>query len=365
MPITIAVGFLLVFQIVLPFSDAWKERANIENMKEDSKVSSEYLKKRAATVITASASSRPVRWKQGYNIGRENPGFGMGYESFGRHASILPTVKGSYCNRNVTESFADTPHCTYFQLVVSNGIVGLCLWIIIILYAVSILGVDGIKNKRLMNVPVGISIISFHMYGIFQSMQYVPMIWSLIFLNLGYTMTLDEKVLPERMRRTAGFMVKVMIFLVLIGGVVYVTDRGSRGLARKYGLKAYALDQDQHNYQGFYPKEKGASGYFRWSGKRGLIRIQRDGLVEIRFDCHTIGVDKEPIGVNISVDDQPVDHLDFRATGSQKWYYRLKKRNKGPHEILMEVSRTWNPKESGISVDNRDLGVAVGEPVFP
>jgi hypothetical protein len=74
---------------------------------------------------------------------------------------------------------------------------------------------------------------------------------------------------------------------------------------------------------------------------------------------------KEPVIVDISVDDQHVNHLVFDGMGSRKWHYWLEKRDSGPHQILIEVSRTWNPRKLGISVDNRDLGVAVGEPEFP
>jgi len=146
----------------------------------------------------------------------------------------------------------------------------------VIFYAMLILIFDLVKNKRLINTPVVISIISFHIYGIFQSMQYIPMIWSLIFLNLGYAMTIDDKVLPERLRRITGVVVKVMIFLVLIGGVVYFTGRGSQDLADKYGLRVYAQDQDWHNYHGFYGKEKWEKGFYRWSGRKGLVKIESE-----------------------------------------------------------------------------------------
>jgi len=99
-------------------------------------------------------------------------------------------------------------------MFVSGGVVGVMLWVLIMGYGLMILMVDLVRNKRLLNVPVIISIISFHIYGIFQSMQYIPMIWMLIFLSLGYAMTIDEKVLPDRVRRITGVLVKVMIFLV-------------------------------------------------------------------------------------------------------------------------------------------------------
>jgi len=416
-PITIAISLLFVFQVVLPLSDALRDKADVKSKGKDSAVTTEYLKKKAATMITASASSRPMRWKQGFNVGRENLGFGMGYESFRWHADILPGVEGSYCNRNVTTSFADTPHCTFYQLFVSGGIVGLCLWMTIILYAMTILIVDLIKNQRLLNIPVVISIISFHMYGIFQSMQYIPMIWSLIFLCLGYTMTIDDGVLPDRIRRFSGILVKVCVIMVAIGAFVYLFDSGSRSLAEKYGLKIYAKDQARDNYLGFYHQEKGPHGNLRWSGEKGLIKVQGNGLVALRFVCNTPGVEKEPVTVNVSVDEECVDKLVFREKGEKKWHYWLDKgrrtgggsqesgvrkrqgtgkdrgrksevtpvehperepgstgqggqeRTEGAesekeHEILVEVSRTWNPRREMGSADNRYLGVIVTEPKF-
>ena len=364
-PITIGISLLLVFQVMLPLSNALKEKSDVKDKGRDSAFTTEYLKKNAVTMLTANASSRPIRWKQGFNVGRENPIFGMGYESYRWHADILPSVEGSYCNRNVTHGFADTPHCIFYQLFVSGGIVGLCLWMMIILFAITILIVDLVRNQRLLNIPVVISIISFHMYGIFQSMQYVPMIWSMIFLCLGYAMTIDEKVLPERLRRITGMGVKVMIFLVLIGGVVYFSGRGSQGLADKYGLKVYAANQGWDNYLGFHDREKGPNGYFRWSEKKGLMKIPEDGFVEIRVNCATPGLAQEPVTVDIRVDDEPIERIVFETAGSRKWYHWLggqRTNNWGVHEILIDVSRTWNPKKLGISSDGRDLGVAVSEP---
>jgi len=156
-------------------------------------------------------------------------------------------------------------------MFVSGGVVGVMLWVLIMGYGLMILMVDLVRNKRLLNVPVIISIISFHIYGIFQSMQYIPMIWMLIFLSLGYAMTIDEKVLPDRVRRITGVLVKVMIFLVLVGGVVYFAGRGSQSLAEKYGLEVYAQEKDWHEYHGFYHREKWGRGVLsvEWEAGKG------------------------------------------------------------------------------------------------
>ena len=138
-------------------------------------------------------------------------------------------------------------------------------------------------------------------------------------------------------------------------------------LAAGYIHKLCRTHQGEDNFEyGYYAYENWEEGRMRWTWRRGGMRIRATGdLFGIKVVvCHTVGLDKKPVAMNISVDGQLVDHLDFRVIGSQKWHYWLKKRNKGPHEILIEVSRTWNPKESGINADNRDLGVAVGEPRF-
>ena len=390
-PITIIISFLIIFQVFMPLSDNLLNREVAKTHSLSSENSSQYIKSQTARIIDP--KNRIRAWTQGLIVGREKLIFGMCYESFCWHANILSSIPKTYYSldeANKDKPVLDTPHNMFLQLFVSGGIVGLCLWMMIVLYAMLILVVDMVKNKRLINIPVVISIISFHIYGIFQSMQYIPMIWSLIFLNLGYAMSIDEKVLPDRVRRAAGWVVKVMVVVVLCGGVVYFMGRGSQDLAEKYGLRAYAQDQDMHNYLGFYSKEEGPSGNFRWSGKEGLMKIHGCGLVEIRFDCHTPGVDQEPVMVDISVDDERVDRLVFEGIGGESWYYwldggegvesrgqlaggseqgaegggRRTEGEKGWHEVLVEVSRTWNPKKLGVSGDVRDLGVAVSEPRF-
>ncbi|HIJ41635.1 MAG TPA: O-antigen ligase family protein, partial [Deltaproteobacteria bacterium] len=277
-PITIGISFLLIFQVLMPLSAYLGEKTGSTGIQERSKASTGLIKSQAGRLLKVGKGGRYYTWGEGLNVGKERPVFGMGYESFNWHANILVDMPESYFHRFYTEAkvnrIDDTPHNIFYQLFVSGGIVGLCLWMVVIFYAMLILIVDLVKNKRLINTPVVISIISFHIYGIFQSMQYIPMIWSVIFLNLGYAMTIDDKVLPDRLRRITGVMVKVMIFLVLIGGVVYFMGRGSQDLADRYGLMVYAQDQDWHDYSGFYQKEKWAGGGYRWSGGKGLVKIE-------------------------------------------------------------------------------------------
>jgi len=391
-PITIAISFLLIFQVFMPLSDSLRNREDSKAPIVSSESTSQYIKAQTARIIDP--SDRFLVWTQGVDVGRESPLFGMGYESFCWHANILAGIAESYYTvnkANKLEIVADDPHNIFLSLFVSGGFAGVGLWALIIGYGLMILVVDLVRNKRLLNVPVIISIISSHIYGVFQSTQYIPMIWFLVFLCLGYAMTLDEKVLPDRIRRIVGYAVKVMMFLVLIGGVVYFVNRGSQGLAEKYGLEVYAKDQDWYKYHGFYDREKWGETYYRWSGAKASVvisgqwslgggqmagvgsrgprvegwRAEDKWVVEFDLQCHTPGVENEPVRVVTSLDGERIDDLWFDKKGSLKRQYYVGKKEAGVgHKFLFEVSRTWNPKRLGVSEDLRDLGVAVSEVRF-
>ena len=358
-------------------------------------------------------SGRLLAWAQGVDVGRESPVLGLGYESFSWHANILSAIPNSYYTIYKNNKYSwvlQTPHNIFVQIFVSGGAVGLCLWLLIAGYAVVILIFDLIRNRRLLNTPVIISIISFHIFGIFQSMQYIPMVWSMIFLCLGYAMTIDEGVLPGRLRRVFGVLTKVSVVLVVISFFVYLGNFESRSLAQKYGLNIYAMDQDRDKFAGFFqPSQRWKYGDYRWSGKKGRVvisgqwsvvsgqkgrdsaqirRLRRlrelgekkkdggQGGVELEFHCRTPGVEEEPVVLTVSHDGKLIDKITFRKKGSVKRRYELwetsevrgrrsevrsqKSEVKGKEErLVLEVSRTWIPHEVLRNFDRRKLGIGV------
>ena len=219
---------------------------------------------------------------------------------------------------------------------------------------------DLVKNKRLLNIPVIISIISFHIYGIFQSMQYIPMIWLLIFLSLGYAMTMDERVLPIRVRRVMGVVTKVSVVLVAIGFFVYLGDFESRSLAQKYGKRIYAMDQDRDRFAGFFePSKRWNYGDYRWFGKKAAVYVPDGGEVALEFHCRTPGLDKDPVILTVFHDGKLMDTISFTKEGSVKKKYELPKTPGEEQELLLEVSRTWIPQEHLGNFDRRKLGIGV------
>ncbi len=378
-PVTIVLSFLLIFYVLMPISDHLKNIGGYKGIQRDASATSKYLKRQTARLVEPSKGGRIYTWGEGYNVGRESPLFGMGYESFCWHANILAkTAESSYHKfYSKLKHIHQTPHSIFVQLFVSGGVVGLSLWVLIIGYTILILIVDLIKNKRLLNIPVIISIISFHIYGIFQTMQYIPMIWLLIFLCLSYAMTIDDGVLPVRVRRTLGILTKISVVMVVIGLFVYLNNFESKSLVTKYGLEIYAMDQERDRFGGFFQHSKRWKyGDYRWSGKKGAIYVPGGGIIELDFRCETPDAEKEPVVLTVSNDGRVLDKISFSKKDTVRRKYELpvtSGNEKGQRseaggrgsedgkeqKLLLEVSRTWNPHKYLGNFDRRDLGVGV------
>ncbi|EFK08080.1 O-antigen polymerase [delta proteobacterium NaphS2] len=394
-PVTIVISFLLVFQVLMPLSGYLGEKkGGNKSVRNASQKSIAYFESQAARIVTVKEGGRYYTWGEGFNVGRECPLFGMGYESFNWHGEVLAGIAGSYFNNFLDSKKSDkihqTPHSIFFQLFVSGGVVGLFLWMLIIAYALVLLIFDLVRNKRLLNIPVVISIISFHIYGIFQSMQYIPMIWLLIFLSLGYAMTIDGAVLPIRLKRVMGLLGKASVVLMVIGFFAYLSNFESRSLAQKYGMRIYAKDQDRDRFAGFFDlsnRKDWQYGDYRWFSKRAALKLD-DGIkgqrskvkgqrysnrrIGLEFYCLTPGLEKEPVVLSVSYGGRVLDQIVFLGEPDRKKGKRKKKPGETvrrqyelpvvpgkERELLLEVSRTWIPHEHLKNFDRRKLGVSV------
>ena len=408
-PITILISFFLIFQVFMPLSDYLKARGDGKGITAKTTATTQYMKNQAFRLIDPGKRGRLYTWSEGYYVGKEAPVYGMGYESFCRHAHILADVPESDLSKFYQEkgkSIHLTSHGIFFQLFASGGIVGVLLWLLIVAYTIMILLFDVIRNKRLLGIPVIISIISFHAYGVFQSMQYIPMVWSLIFICLGYAMTVDAKVLRDGVWRVMGVIGKVYVLLVLIGFFVYLGNFESRSLAERYDKRIYAMDQDRDRFAGFYEPSKWGYGNYRCfsekaaikvddrrqttddrgqvpengnraqsskvKGERSTVKGERysNRRIGLEFYCRTPGLEEESVVLTVSYGGRILDEVVFsgapeKKKGKKKMSGQAVRREydlpgvDGDDELLLEVSRTWIPHEVLGNFDRRELGVGV------
>jgi O-antigen ligase len=361
-PVTIVISLLLIFYGLMPLTDHLKSIGGIQGINTGSGDTAQFLKDQVVRIEKLDTSGRDVTVGQGINVGKERPVYGMGYESFLWQAHNLIKIPGSSFSKfcGADPFIHDSPHNVFLSIFVSGGVVGLFLWLLIIGYAVMILIADLIKNQNLFNIPVIISIVSFHIYGLFQTMQYIPMIWLLIFLSLGYALTVCDEVLPARVRRVSALLTKISVVLVGVGLLVYAANFESRDLAVKYGLRIYDQDQERDRYAGFFqPSQRWQYGDYRWCGKRGAVYVPGGGDVGLEFRCQTPGVDKEPLVLTVFHEGRVLDTISFSKEESVIKKYSLPETPGKDREIVLEVSRTWNAHKYLKNFDRRDLGIGV------
>jgi len=361
-PITIVISLIVLLYVIFPLTEVNSDKTNVQPGI-SSQQSKDYMQDRVKKLLET--DTRMKAWMQGIDAGIESPLFGLGYDSFAWHTSILskvPESRYSVKKDNKFRHLHDTPHNLYVHFFVNWGIVGVTIWLIFILYCLMLLLYDLIKNHNLTNIPILISIMIFHIYGTFQSMQYVPMIWFFIFICIAYCLRISNDVLPQWIKYKTVNTNKYIFIVVLIGIFNYIYNFESKHIANKYNLSKYEYDQNYNQYMGFYPVEIWNGENYRWTGRNAKIKLNLKGRIQFKIQYHNIRLDLEPVKIGIFIDGNIVDTIIF-----------TEKSNIITKEIIVDlgdseedkilgfsISRTWYPKKYGIE-DARVLGAAVSD----
>jgi len=110
--------------------------------------------------------------------------------------------------------------------------------------------------------------------------------------------------------------------------------------------------------KGFVVEGAGTDIRYRWSSAYGVIRRQFKAGDWLFIMCAHPDIATHPVHVKILGDGK----LLAEETLTDNEFHRVLLRAhelSDAREVRVEVDRTYNPKKSGISKDNRDLGVAV------
>jgi len=164
----------------------------------------------------------------------------------------------------------------------------------------------------------------------------------------------------------------------------------SKSLAEKYNKRLYAMDQELDRFAGFFhPSKRWKYGDYRWLGKKGAIYVPGGGKIELDFHCRTPELEKEPLLLTVFHDGRVLDEISFsgqkgedrgRKTENRSQNVRSKKQKRGKkkkggytvrrkyqlpvtpgetQDLILEVSRTWNPHNVLGNFDRRELGLGV------
>jgi len=306
-------------------------------------------------------------WPESLAMVSESPVYGLGYESYRWHHGVMSTVPDSrFARQRRTTVNWDTAHNFYIQLAVSNGVVGLIVWLGLAGYVALVLLQDGLANRNVQSFVLLGSLGLFHLYGLTQSMQYVASIWFFMFTIIGYAILLDLRLFSPKLISMGRYGGAAVLVAAVTGGVVYGNNFQSRQLAQRYNLPRYAQYREGDLYKGFYWREDwGKEGYFRWSGRSAEIVLGGSGTVLLDFACYAPRLDSLPLTLEVSLNEHPVDSYTFReAKKVTRTYFIPDGNTQLPATLQLQVSRTWTPKRENMGNDTRSLGVAVSEPKY-
>ncbi|WP_338667737.1 O-antigen ligase family protein [Pseudodesulfovibrio methanolicus] len=201
------------------------------------KNSVDYIEKRLERF---SKTERPTIWKAGLTIGGEAPVFGLGYETFREHTKKMFELPQSDLSKAFTPFvLRDTAHNTYIQLFTGLGMAGLGIWLMVMALTLAMLVWDAVRNGEMLSLSAALSIVTFHIYGLFQSMQYISIVLLLGMLAVGYAMTLDREVVGDRLWKTAKGWGMACLIVAVLGAGNYALDHGYASLKQKYQVEEY------------------------------------------------------------------------------------------------------------------------------
>ncbi len=122
------------------------------------------------------------------------------------------------------------------------------------------------------------------------------------------------------------------------------------------------------SHQGFYGLERDSKGVFVWTGameaRLSLCRLpRRDFILQVKL-LHP-DIESAPVSVSVSAEGENIPERSM-LIADRRWH-ALKLKGLGlqadtPVSIKVSVDRLWNPKQLGLSSDNRFLGAMVRWP---
>ncbi|MEA3467350.1 MAG: O-antigen ligase family protein [Thermodesulfobacteriota bacterium] len=358
-------GGVLVFCLLVASGLAVTGRDSFTENPGESLTREQYIYQRIRDITNPSVRSK--LWQESLVLVSESPLFGMGYESYRWHQEVMSSIPASrFSQQRQTDNNWDTAHNFYIQLVAGNGIAGLLVWLLLTAYVAFLLCRDAFTNRNVQSFALLGSLVSFHLYGFTQSMQYIASIYFLVFLVIGYAMRLESKRKLRAMTRTGKYGAVAALLVAVSGGVVYSTNLQSHKLAERYGLPHYGIERQDTQYKGFYKKEDwGKDGFFRWSGRAAEIVLRGSGAVQFHFSCYAPRLEQLPLTFDVMLDGRAIDQYTFRKGEKiTRTYFLPVRARQSPVTLHLQLSRVWNPKREKVNNDTRNLGIAVSEPRY-
>jgi len=282
---------------------------------------------RSSLSLEDRASSRPILWRAALQLFTGSPIVGGGLGSF---AWRLPDLAGADRDRL---ALRDNPGSAYLQALAETGIPG---FLLTLAFVVS-LGRQALSRARdPVSSGASAAVLAFLLVSVVGSHWLAPEVGFLFFLLCACVASRGE------WGRETGAWLRlalVALYAILAARAVFATADP-------------AVTFRHANRIGFFDREIGTGGSFRWTRRRFALLVGREAPERILLANYS--PDGKPVEVTVRADEGPVL---FRRTLAPGGATRLALWAGGRSRVFrFELSRSFVPKRLGLS-DRRELGV--------
>lgn len=290
-------------------------------------------------------------WNTAWHMFTFSPLLGIG---LGKYSSFFPEFfKNSHINWKTFSFVRGEPHSFYLQTLAEQGAVGFLLLMSLVAGVIYCM----VKNSKeepsnankLLLIVLQISVISWFLLGFFHNVSYVRSLGVLFWILLGWSAALiGPKALPsESDLKNRSFLIGLLVIIVAFGYQIKLIHE--RPVTPFFQTGSY-------NHEILPSGEK-----IQWMGKRAVMNTKiEDGAATITVSAPLPEIQKHPQRIRLWAGK------NFREfiLNDDHWHKLIiptDRESKDRIPLKIETGRTFNPKEVGISQDNRNLGIMIQE----
>jgi O-antigen ligase len=283
-------------------------------------------------------SARPLLWSCAGRLFLENPLAGVGLGAFSWR---LPDA---LAGRAESLAVRDNPGSAYVQALAETGLPGLVLTIA---FAWPLARAAARRIPHLDSDPEGAgsgaAVLAFLLALVFGSHWFAPDVCLLFFLFAAIAAEDQAPAEPRAARLLRWVAVATFAAAAVVSAL------------------ATARPEETFRYDsriGFYGREVGPAGAFRWTRKRFALRLEPGEQRRLALAHYT--PEAQPVAIEASVDGSLV--YEHRLVPGEAVALRLSAPPDRARIVLLRLSRSFVPKRLGFSDDRRELGLLAQMP---
>ncbi len=330
------------------------------------------LKNGNLEILSVVSGDRKILWDQAIDMSNDYPVSGVGV---GAYKIELPNYYVKNGISNYSKSLVDFTGNYYLQILSEIGFPALILVLFIfymvlnkiINYFKSENYIRSLKRNNWLFTGLYISLTAMIISLIFGShtnfdeiqltfWMVIGLILSFVFINLK-----KKNIYSFNNKNKQVLIEKISLFII----IAIFTSSAFVGSVTNLSINVKQVLYDYNNKYGYYGEENFEGRVYRWTGPNMSELLDRKGdFIIIPVRAQNPDIDKNTLLVYFYIDNCRLKTIKLNDNNWHEVKIKIPENNMERFTFTIRISRTWNPKEWGLSGDTRDLGIMQGEYSF-